>query len=72
MSGARAGSPMRVVPPLDPAAPPEHPPGLGSDSGPHPVIRAVIGLLVGAAAGVLAAALTPRPQRAARLRDVSG
>lgn len=53
--------------PRDPAPPPDHPVGLGEDSGPHPVIRGIVGLLVGLAAGAIAAALTPRPQRARRL-----
>ncbi|MDP9405050.1 MAG: hypothetical protein M3O86_00380, partial [Actinomycetota bacterium] len=57
-------SPVRLVPPLDVAPPPDHPVGLGEDSGPHPLLRAVVGLLVGVAAGALAAALTPRPERA--------
>jgi len=37
-----------------------------ADPGPAPAVRAVLGLLVGAAAGVLAALLTPRPDRARR------
>lgn len=41
----------------------EHPAGLGEDSGPHPVVRAVVGLLLGVAAGALATLLTPRPSR---------
>ena len=53
--------------PRDPAPPPEHPVGLGEDSGPHPVIRGIVGLLVGLVAGALAAALTPRPQRTPRM-----
>lgn len=53
--------------PDDPAAPPQHPVGLGEDSGPNPIVRGVVGLLVGLAAGALAAALTPRPERAARI-----
>jgi hypothetical protein len=53
--------------PLDPAPPPEHPVGLGEDSGPNPVVRGIVGLLVGLAAGALAAALTPRPERARRM-----
>jgi uncharacterized protein involved in exopolysaccharide biosynthesis len=52
--------------PADPAPPPDHPVGLGEDSGPNPVVRGIVGLLVGLAAGAIAAALTPRPQRAAR------
>jgi hypothetical protein len=59
MSGA-------VLGPNDPAPPPDHPMGLGEDSGPNPVVRGVVGLLVGLAAGAIAAALTPRPQRARR------
>ena len=51
------------VGPRDPAPPPDHPAGLGEDSGPHPVVRGIVGLLVGLAAGALAAALTPRPGR---------
>lgn len=43
-----------------PEHPVDHPPGLGEDSGPHPAMRAVAGLLVGAAAGAAAAALIPR------------
>ena len=31
-------------------------------AGPHPVMRAVVGLLLGLAAGALAALVTPRPQ----------
>lgn len=50
----------------DPAPPPDHPAGLGEDAGPNPVVRAIVGLLVGLAAGAIAAALTPRPQRARR------
>lgn len=56
MSGAALG-------PRDPAPPPDHPAGLGEDSGPHPVVRAIAGLLVGIGAGALAAALTPRPRK---------
>jgi hypothetical protein len=52
--------------PGDPAPPPDHPIGLGTDSGPNPVVRGIVGLLVGLAAGAIAAALTPRPQRARR------
>ena len=54
--------------PATPAAgePGDHPIGLGEDSGPNPVVRAVVGLLVGLAAGAVAAALTPRPERAQR------
>ncbi len=37
-----------------------------ADPGPPPLVRAVLGLGVGAAAGVLAALLTPRPERARR------
>ena len=59
MNGATLG-------PRDPAPPPDHPVGLGEDSGPNPVLRAVVGLLVGLGAGALAAALTPRPDRASR------
>lgn len=58
--------------PKDPAPPPDHPVGLGEDSGPHPVVRAVVGLLVGLAAGAVAAALTPRPDRAARTASGNG
>lgn len=36
------------------------------DPGPAPIVRAVLGLGVGAAVGVLAALLTPRPDRARR------
>ena len=56
MTGATLG-------PRDPAPPPDHPVGLGEDSGPNPVVRAIVGLLVGVGAGALAAALTPRPGR---------
>jgi hypothetical protein len=59
MDGATLG-------PKDPAPPPDHPVGLGEDSGPNPFVRAVVGLLVGLAAGALAASLTPRPERARR------
>jgi uncharacterized protein involved in exopolysaccharide biosynthesis len=59
MDGAALG-------PRDPAPPPDHPVGLGEDSGPNPVVRAIVGLLVGLGAGALAAALTPRPDRAGR------
>lgn len=59
MNGATLG-------PRDPAPPPDHPVGLGEDSGPNPMVRAVVGLLVGIGAGALAAALTPRPARAKR------
>jgi uncharacterized protein involved in exopolysaccharide biosynthesis len=52
--------------PKDPAPPPDHPIGLGEDSGPNPVVRGIVGLLVGLAAGAIAAALTPRPDRARR------
>ena len=52
--------------PRDPAPPPDHPIGLGEDSGPNPVVRGIVGLLVGLAAGAIAAALTPRPHRARR------
>ena len=55
-----------TVDPRDPAPPADHPVGLGEDSGPNPVVRGIVGLLVGLAAGALAAALTPRPQRARR------
>jgi hypothetical protein len=37
-----------------------------ANPGPPPVARAVLGLLIGAAAGALAALLTPRPDRARR------
>ena len=50
----------------DPAPPPDHPAGLGEDSGPNPVVRGIVGLLVGLGAGAIAAALTPRPHRARR------
>ena len=59
MNGASLG-------PRDPAPPPDHPAGLGEDAGPNPVVRAIVGLLVGLGAGALAAALTPRPDRAKR------
>ena len=62
---SRSGGP-RIVPVIDAGAPPEHPPGLGADSGPHPVVRAIVGLAVGAAAGAIAASVIPRPDRAAR------
>ena len=62
MSGA-------VLGPKDPAPPPDHPMGLGEDSGPNPVVRGIVGLLVGLAAGAIAAALTPRPDRARRIPD---
>ncbi|MPZ73799.1 MAG: hypothetical protein GEU74_11300 [Nitriliruptorales bacterium] len=65
MNGAAVG-------PRDPAPPPDHPIGLGEDSGPHPVVRAVVGLLVGLAAGAVAAALTPRPERATRTATGGG
>ena len=58
--------------PKDPAPPPDHPVGLGEDSGPNPVLRAAVGLLVGLGAGALAAALTPRPERARRAARASG
>ena len=61
MSGAALG-------PRDPAPPPDHPVGLGEDAGPNPLVRAVVGLLVGFGAGALAASLTPRPDRAKRAR----
>ena len=54
-----------------PAAQGDHPPGLGVDSGPSPLVRAAAGLVVGLAAGVLAAALTPRPHRAVRTAPVA-
>lgn len=57
--------------PKDPAPPPDHPVGLGEDSGPNPVVRAVVGLLVGLGAGAIAAALTPRPERARRVQPRS-
>ena len=60
---------MTALGPRDPAPPPDHPVGLGEDSGPHPVLRAVVGLLVGLAAGALAAALTPRPNRTVQRFD---
>lgn len=65
MNGATLG-------PRDPAPPPDHPVGLGEDSGPNPVVRAVVGLLVGLGAGALAAALTPRPDRARRTSSMTG
>jgi uncharacterized protein involved in exopolysaccharide biosynthesis len=57
--------------PADPAPPPDHPAGLGADSGPNPVVRAIVGLLVGLAAGAVAAAVTPRPHRARRATTVT-
>ncbi len=51
------------VDPVDPAPPPEHPPGLGEDSGPNPLVRAVAGLFVGLVAGAVAASVIPRPDR---------
>lgn len=39
---------------------------VADEPGPGPVLRAVQGLLLGAAAGAIAAALTPRPERARR------
>lgn len=65
MNGATLG-------PRDPAPPPDHPVGLGEDSGPNPVVRAVVGLVVGLGAGALAAALTPRPERARRTITTPG
>ena len=62
MSGAALG-------PKDPAPPPDHPIGLGEDSGPNPVVRGIVGLLVGLAAGAIAAALTPRPDRTRHLPE---
>ncbi len=45
-----------------------HPSGIDmSEAGPPPVRRAVLGLLLGAAAGALAAALLPRDRRFAAL-----
>lgn len=38
-------------------------------TGPHPVMRAVVGLLLGLAAGALAALVTPRPPRPASSPD---
>jgi hypothetical protein len=35
-------------------------PGLGEDSGPHPVVRAVTGLLLGLGVGLASALLIPR------------
>ena len=66
--GASARGPLRPAPPRHnaPAPPPDHPAGLGEDSGPNPVRRGIVGLLVGLGAGAIAAALTPRPQRAHR------
>lgn len=52
------------VDPVDPTPPPEHPPGLGEDSGPNPLVRAVAGLFVGFVAGAVAASLIPRPDGA--------
>jgi len=66
MGGGKAAGGVRIVPQLDSAPVPEHPRGLGTDSGPHPVVRAVVGLAVGLAAGALAASVIPRPDRAAR------
>ncbi len=40
-----------------------HPAGLGEDSGPHPVVRAGLGLVLGLAAGAVVTVLTPRPTR---------
>ena len=62
VSGAAMG-------PKDPAPPPDHPIGLGEDSGPNPVVRGIVGLLVGLAAGAVAAALTPRPDRARHVTE---
>ncbi|CAN5734628.1 MAG: hypothetical protein M3493_08220 [Actinomycetota bacterium] len=56
-------APVNAVNPLG-GAPPDHPMGLGEDSGPNPMVRAAVGLLVGLAAGAVAAALTPRTDRA--------
>jgi hypothetical protein len=58
-------APVIALNPLG-GAPPDHPMGLGEDSGPNPMVRAAVGLLVGLAAGAVAAALTPRPDRARR------
>jgi hypothetical protein len=44
---------------------------LAEDHGPSPLRRAVMGLGVGVAAGVLAALLTPRPARARRRTEPS-
>jgi hypothetical protein len=41
-------------------------PGLGEDTGPHPVVRAVTGLLLGLGVGFVSALLLPRR------RDQSG
>ncbi len=47
-----------------------HPSGIDmSEPGPPPVRRAVLGLLLGAAAGALAAALLPRDRRVAVLDE---
>jgi hypothetical protein len=65
----------RLLPPRDPAPPPEHPIGLGEDSGPHPVVRAAVGLLLGLAAGAVASALTPpadNPRRGTAADDGPG
>lgn len=51
----------REAPHLPDAEVPPAPPGLGEDAGPHPVVRAGVGLLLGAAAGAVAALLIPRP-----------
>ena len=64
--GASAQGLLGGGPQNDPAPPPDHPAGLGEDSGPNPVVRGIVGLLVGLGAGAIAAALTPRPQRARR------
>jgi hypothetical protein len=44
---------------------------VGRDHGPSPLRRAVMGLGVGVAAGVVAALLTPRPARARRRTEPS-
>ncbi len=66
--GSEVGEGRAPVIALNPlgGAPPDHPIGLGEDSGPNPMVRAAVGLLVGLAAGAVAAALTPRPDRARR------
>lgn len=42
------------------------------EPGPRPLVRAVLGLLLGIAVGALAALLTPHPDRAARSAGLPG
>ncbi|HWB71014.1 MAG TPA: hypothetical protein VG452_02270 [Egibacteraceae bacterium] len=62
-----ASTEAAVAPPTS-----DHPVGLGEDSGPQPVLRAVWGILLGLAAGAVATVFITRPATDERASPAAG